>query len=104
MFGIGGIIKAVVALVIVLIIASGLWYVTGLRADLAVSEENTRKMTAAVEQQAAAINQLKVEQAKIQELNRDLNDKVKLQTKDLTNLQQFLNKLKQTSKERELNF
>jgi cell division protein FtsB len=91
MFGIGGIIKAVVALVIVLVIASGLWYVTGLRADLAVSEENTRKMSAAVEQQTLAINQLKADQAKIQELNRDLNDKVKLQTKDLTNLQDRFN-------------
>jgi cell division protein FtsB len=91
MFGVGGIIKAVVALVIVLVIAGGLWYVTGLRADLAVSEENTKKMVEAVEQQTAAINQLKADQSKIQELNRDLNDKIKSQTKDLTSLQDRFN-------------
>jgi hypothetical protein len=91
MFGIGGIIKAVVALVIVLIVAGGLWYVTGLRADLAVSEENTRNMSTAVEQQTQAINQLKAEQAKIQEINKSLNEVVKAQTKDLTSLQDRFN-------------
>ena len=91
MFGIGGIIKAVVALVIVLIIAGGLWYVTGLRADLAVSEENSRKMAAAVEQQKAAIEQLKADQAKIQQINKELNDTVKAQTKDLSSLQDRFN-------------
>jgi hypothetical protein len=91
MFGVGGIIKAVVALVIVLVIAGGLWYVTGLRADLAISKENTKKMVDAVEQQTAVINQLKADQLKIQEINQDLNDKVKLQTKDLTNLQDRFN-------------
>jgi sensor domain CHASE-containing protein len=62
---IGTIIKAIVALVITIVIAGGLWYVTGLRADLAVSQENTRKMTEAVQQQQETIKQIQADQQKI---------------------------------------
>ena len=44
MFGIGGIIKAVTMLLTVCIIAGGVYYITGLRADLAVSEMNNQKL------------------------------------------------------------
>ena len=44
MFGIGGIIKAVTMLLIVGIIAGGVYYITGLRADLAISEMNNQKL------------------------------------------------------------
>ena len=86
MFGIGGAIKAIVALIIVLVVAGGFWYVTGLRADLAVSEENSRKMTEAVEKQQEAIAQMQQEQQKIKELNNELNTTIKLQNKDMENL------------------
>ena len=51
MFGITAVIRIVAILAIVAIGAGGIWYVTGLRADLAVSQENTKKMEAAVELQ-----------------------------------------------------
>ena len=86
MFGIGGAIKAIVALIIVLVVAGGFWYVTGLRADLAVSQENSRKMTEAVEKQQEAIAQMQQEQQKIKELNSELNTTIKLQNKDMENL------------------
>jgi len=86
MFGVGGMIKAVVALLIVLIVAGGLWYVTGLRADLAMSQENTRKMTDAVQQQSEAIKQLQADQQKIKDINNELNTTIKLQNKDMENL------------------
>ena len=86
MFGVGGAIKAIVALVIVLVIAGGFYYVTGLRADLAVSQENARKMTEAVEKQQEAIAQMQAEQQKIKELNNELNTTIKLQNKDMENL------------------
>ena len=86
MFGVGGALKAIVALVIVLVIAGGFWYVTGLRADLAVSQENARKMTEAVEKQQEAIAQMQAEQQKIKELNNELNTTIKLQNKDMENL------------------
>ena len=87
MFGIGGAIKAIVALVLVVVIAGGLWYVTGLRADLAVSQENEKKMFAAVEQQQAVIEQIQADQKKISELNAQLSDTIKKQNKDMQSLQ-----------------
>ena len=86
MFGVGAALKAIVALVIVLVVAGGFWYVTGLRADLAVSQENARKMTEAVEKQQEAIAQMQQEQQKIKELNNELNTTIKLQNKDMENL------------------
>jgi TolA-binding protein len=83
---IGTIIKAAVALVITLVIAGGLWYVTGLRADLAVSQENTRKMTEAVEKQQEVIAKIQAEQEKIKQINNELNTTIKLQNKDMDNL------------------
>ena len=91
MFGIGGIVKTISILLIFVIGAAGLWYITGLRADLAVSEENARKMTAAVEQQQAVIENIRKEQAQIAELNKALNETVKAQTKDLNSLQDRFN-------------
>jgi len=86
MFGASAIVKAVAALLIVLVIAGGLWYVTGLRADLAVSQENTRKMTEAVQQQQEAIKQIQADQQKIKDINNELNTTIKLQNKDMENL------------------
>jgi TolA-binding protein len=86
MFGIGGAIKAIVALIIVVVVAGGFYYATGLRADLAVSQENARKMTEAVEKQQEAIAQMQQEQQKIKELNSELNTTIKLQNKDMENL------------------
>jgi hypothetical protein len=83
MFGAGAAIKAIAALVIVLVIAGGMMYVSGLRADLAVSQENTKKMVDAVEKQQEAINEMKADQNKIKELNSELNTTIKLQNKDI---------------------
>jgi cell division protein FtsB len=87
MLPIGAIIRLTLILVIVLIGAGGLWYVTGLRADLAVSRENARQMTEAVAQQQAAMAQMQAEQAQIRELNNQLNTQIALQNRDMANLQ-----------------
>ena len=47
------VIKAVALLLVVIIVASGLWYVTGLRADLAVSTENAKKLSDGIAEQQA---------------------------------------------------
>jgi hypothetical protein len=86
MFGIGASIKAIVALVLVVVIAGGLWYVTGLRANLAMSQENEKKMFAAVEQQQEAIATIQAEQRQISKLNTELSDTIKKQNKDLQSL------------------
>jgi biopolymer transport protein ExbB/TolQ len=80
-------IRMIAVLIIVAICAAGLWYVTGLRADLAISQDNAKKLTDAVEQQEAAISQMRQEQQQIRDANNQLNTTILLQNKDLTNLQ-----------------
>lgn len=73
MFGIGSSIKIIATLIIVLIIAGGLWYVTGLRADLAISRANAEKLQQGIEQQQALMEQMRVDIAQIQSINAELN-------------------------------
>lgn len=80
-------IRMIAVLIIVAICAAGLWYVTGLRADLAISQDNAKKLTDAVEKQEAAISQMRQEQQQIRDANNQLNTTIQLQNKDLTNLQ-----------------
>lgn len=87
MFPIGAIIRLVMVLIIVSIVAGGFYYVTGLRADLAVSEINNQKMLDAVEQQQAAITQMRAEQEAIRVANAELADTVKKAKGDMSALQ-----------------
>jgi hypothetical protein len=86
MFGIGGAIKAIVALVIVLIVAVGGYFLINLKADLAIAQENSRKLEEGVRLQQEAMAQMKADQEKIKELNNELNTTIKLQNKDMENL------------------
>jgi TolA-binding protein len=86
MFGIGGAIKAIVALIIVLIVAAGGYFLINLKADLAVAQENSRKLEEGVRLQQEAMAQMKQDQEKIKELNNELNTTIKLQNKDMENL------------------
>jgi len=86
MFGIGGAIKAIVALIIVLIVAGGGYFLINLKADLAIAQENSRKLEEGVRLQQEAMAQMKADQEKIKELNSELNTTIKLQNKDMENL------------------
>jgi TolA-binding protein len=86
MFGIGGAIKAIVALIIVLIVAAGGYFLINLKADLAIAQENSRKLEEGVRLQQEAMAQMKEDQQKIKELNNELNTTIKLQNKDMENL------------------
>ena len=86
MFGAGTMIKAIVALIMVVIFAVSGWWVTGLRADLAVSQENSRKLVDAIDRQQDAIKKMQDDQEKIRQINNDLNTTIKLQNKDVENL------------------
>ena len=72
MFGIGASIKAIVALIITVIIAAGGWYVMNLKADLAISEENSKRLQEGVREQQALMKQMAEDIAKIQDINREL--------------------------------
>jgi uncharacterized protein HemX len=80
-------VRAIAALIVVIIVAGGIWYVTGLRADLAVSKENAQKLTDAIDKQETAIAQMRQEQQQIRDINNQLNTTIQLQNRDLTNLQ-----------------
>jgi hypothetical protein len=91
MFGSTAVIKIVAILAIVVIVASGLWYITGLRANLAISEENSKKLIDGIAQQQAAIELIQADQAQIKKLNNELTATVKAQNKDLTSLRDRFN-------------
>lgn len=84
--GIGATIKAVVALVIILVIAGAAWYVTGLRADLATSEANNSKLQEGIASQNAVIEQMKQDIVKIQSINEELKVQNERQREDFNNL------------------
>ena len=92
MFGIGGAIKAIVALIIVAVIAGGIWYVTGLRADLAVSEANSAKLQEGIQQQQALMEQMREDIATIQKTNAELSAQNERQKKDVESLSRKFDK------------
>jgi len=90
-FPIGTIIKAIVALIITIMIAVGFYWITGLRADLAISQANTEKLKDAVESQQAAMEQMKAEQEQIRAMTKAVNDQVTKQNNDVNALRDRFN-------------
>jgi hypothetical protein len=86
MLPIGAIIRLVMIVIIVTTLAGGFYYVTGLRADLAVSEINNQKMLEAVEMQQAAITQMRAEQEAIRAANEELANTVRSANRDMSAL------------------
>ena len=86
MLAIGSIIRLVLVVITVAILAGGFYYVTGLRADLAVSEINNQKMLQAVDLQQAAIQQMRAEQEAIRAANEELANTVKSANRDMSAL------------------
>ena len=91
MFPIGTIIKLVLYTIIFAVVGGGAWYVTGLRADLAVSEENNKKLEAGIKQQQELIQQMKNDFEMIQKTNEVLQEQNEKQRKDINNLQTKFN-------------
>lgn len=89
--GIFSAIKYVVILVAVMMIAGGLYYVTNLKANLAIAEENSKKLEMAVQQQQAVIAQQRVDMESIKVINKDLNEKSKKLQKDIDSLNNKFN-------------
>jgi hypothetical protein len=85
------VIQLIVVLVIFAVLATGMYYVTGLRADLAISQENSKKLEEGIKAQQEAMEALRADQAKIKDINNDLNTKIQLQNKDMDNLKDKFN-------------
>jgi hypothetical protein len=86
MIGIGGAIKAIVYLVIVVVIAGGLWYVMNIKADLATSEANNQKLQDAVNVQKDLIESMQRDIVQIQETNKQLAEQNEKQRQDVATL------------------
>jgi len=83
MFPIGTIIKLVLYLAIISIIAGGVYYITGLRADLAVSEANNAKLEDGIREQQSLIEMMQNDIKQIQETNKQLQEQNERQRQDV---------------------
>jgi multidrug efflux pump subunit AcrB len=76
-------IRLAMIVIVVCVIAGGLWYVTNLKADLAVSELNNQKLEEATKAQNELIEKMQEEVAQIQQINSDLQEQNAKQKKDV---------------------
>jgi len=76
-------IRLAMILIIICTVAGGLWYITNLKADLAVSELNNQKLEEATKAQNELIEQMQQDIAKIQEINANLQEQNEKQRKDV---------------------
>lgn len=84
--GIGSAIKWVAILIVVGVLAGGVYYVSNMKAALAISEQNNQKLTDAVAEQQAVLEQKTKEIATIQKLNKELNAQAQQLQKDIDDL------------------
>lgn len=86
-FDIGSIIKAVAVLATVGIVAGGLWYISNLKANLAVSEMNNQTLQNSIQEQHALIEKMQKDIRDIQRINAEINkfnEELKKDTESLT--------------------
>ena len=74
MLPVGAVIRSIVALIIAVIIAAGLWYVSNVKADLVQSQENARRLEEGIKEQKDLLRQMVEDIAAIQQTNRDLQN------------------------------
>jgi cell division septum initiation protein DivIVA len=86
LFGGGATVKILAVLAIVVIVAGGAWYVTGLRADLVVARANAEKLQQGIEQQQALMSQMRADIAQIQSINAELNQEAARARDEVKNL------------------
>ena len=85
------VIKIVAILVIVLVVAGGLYYITNLKANLAVSEMNNKTLKDGIEQQQQLIEQMQKDVAQIQAINGELTDLAEKQRQEVQDLSNRFN-------------
>ena len=76
---------------LLIVIAGAGWWITGLRADLAVRENNERQLADAIKQQQEAMRQLQQDQARIAQANAELNGVIRMQNRDMDDLRSRFN-------------
>ena len=78
-----------VAIIAAILIAAwmALDSLTSIRADLAIAQQNSKKLEDGIKDQKAAMDQMQIENKQIREMNATLNTQIQLQNRDVQNLQ-----------------
>lgn len=91
MFGITAIIRLITILAVIGSLGGAAWYITGLRADLAISQENEKKLQEGILQQQELMEQMKADFEMIQKVNSELAKENERQKADVNALQNKFN-------------
>ena len=91
MFVSSSLIKIVAILVIVLVVAGGLYYITNLKANLAISEMNNQTLKDGIEQQQKLLEQMQKDVAQIQKINSELSGLAEKQQQEVRDLSDRFN-------------
>jgi chromosome segregation ATPase len=83
---ISGAIKAIAVLLTLLILAAAGWWISGLRADLAVRENNEKSLRDSINQQKETLDRLQADQSRIAAANAELSATMRSQNRDLDDL------------------
>ena len=84
--------RMILIFVIFVGIAGGLWHISNLKADLAVSQQNEEKLTSAIQTQKETIESMKKDIAAIQKANEELKKENEAQKKDVDALSRKFDK------------
>jgi len=85
-FGISQVVRVVSILIIVLVVAGGLYYITDLKAALVISQANEQKLHEGIQAQNRLLESLQADIAAIQEANNQLREENEKQRKDVDDL------------------
>lgn len=85
-------VKWIAILAIVLGLAGAGWYVTSLKANLAIAEENSKKLMDAVQLQQSAIDKLREDHNRVAKAHIDLRAEDKIQQRELNTLKEKFSK------------
>jgi ABC-type uncharacterized transport system ATPase subunit len=92
MFGMASIIRLAFILIILVLLAGGMWHITNLKADLAISESNNKQLETAINEQVVLMNKMQNDIKVIQETNKQLAEQNERQKQDVANLANKFNK------------
>lgn len=96
-----GLLKVVIIIIFLAIAGYALNSLMNIKSDLAVSQENARRLADGIKEQKAVMDQMQIENKQIRDMNANLNTQIQLQNRDVQNLQ---DKFKTDAKGNQRNF
>ena len=83
-------IKLLLIAVIVMVVAGGLWYISEMKANLAIAKENQVKLEQGIKEQQAVMELMKADAKTQQRFNNELMESARKQQADMDSLQKKL--------------